>query len=84
MVVDVRAVGEWDGTHIEGAINLPLSQLTDRLGELPPDRDVVVYCAGGYRSAIAASVLRRAGLGRVADLVGGIGAWQSARLETVG
>jgi rhodanese-related sulfurtransferase len=84
VVVDVRAVGEWEGSHIGGAINLPLSQLTDRLGELPPDRDVVVYCAGGYRSAIAASVLRRAGLGRVADLVGGIGAWQSARLETVG
>jgi glyoxylase-like metal-dependent hydrolase (beta-lactamase superfamily II)/rhodanese-related sulfurtransferase len=83
LVVDVRSSGEWDQGHIDGALNLPLSQLPDRLGELPTDRLVVVHCVGGYRSSIAASLLRREGLPRVADLVGGIGAWESAQLAVV-
>ncbi len=83
LLVDVRTAPEWNDSHIDGAVNLPLSQLADSVGELRSDRDLVVYCAGGYRSAIAASMLRRAGLRRVADLVGGIGAWDSARPEAV-
>jgi glyoxylase-like metal-dependent hydrolase (beta-lactamase superfamily II)/rhodanese-related sulfurtransferase len=80
LVIDVRSTREWDEGHIDGAVNLPLSQLRDRLDELPSNRALVVHCAGGYRSAIAASVLRREGLTRVADLVGGLGAWESAQL----
>jgi glyoxylase-like metal-dependent hydrolase (beta-lactamase superfamily II)/rhodanese-related sulfurtransferase len=83
LVLDVRSAGEWVQGHIDGALNLPLSQLADRLDELPSDRSLVVHCAGGYRSAIAASLLRREGLQRVADLVGGIGAWESAQLVVV-
>jgi glyoxylase-like metal-dependent hydrolase (beta-lactamase superfamily II)/rhodanese-related sulfurtransferase len=77
LLVDVRTPGEFELSHIEDAISLPLSQLPGRLGELPDDRPLVVYCAGGYRSAIAASLLRRAGHERVVDLVGGIAAWES-------
>jgi glyoxylase-like metal-dependent hydrolase (beta-lactamase superfamily II)/rhodanese-related sulfurtransferase len=83
LLVDVRSTGEWDQEHIDAAANLPLSQLRERLDELPSDRPLVVHCAGGYRSAIAASVLRQARFPRVADLVGGLGAWQSAQLATV-
>jgi glyoxylase-like metal-dependent hydrolase (beta-lactamase superfamily II)/rhodanese-related sulfurtransferase len=77
-VIDIRAPGEWNAGHIDGAINLPLSKLRDRMDEVPRDRVLVVYCASGYRSAIAASVLRRAGLSDVIDLVGGFGAWEAA------
>jgi hypothetical protein len=60
-VIDVRTAPEWNERHIDGAVNVPLSRLGERLEEIPSDASVVVYCAGGYRSAIAASVLRRAG-----------------------
>ena len=79
-VLDVRAPGEWRISHIDGAINVPLSQLRDRIDEIPRDRELVVYCESGYRSAIAISLLRRAGLSEVANLVGGLGAWGAARL----
>jgi rhodanese-related sulfurtransferase len=78
LVVDVRAPGEWQASHIEQAVNLPLSRLTQELERVPGDRPVVVYCASGYRSSIAASVLRRAGRMGVADLVGGLSAWEAS------
>jgi hydroxyacylglutathione hydrolase len=83
LLVDVRSTREWDQERIDGAVSLPLSQLRERLHELPSDCPLVVHCAGGYRSAIAASLLRREGLARVADLVGGIGAWEAAQLAIV-
>jgi rhodanese-related sulfurtransferase len=64
-------------------VNLPLSQLSERAAELPPDRPLIVYCASGYRSAIATSLLSRKGLPQVANMVGGLAAWDSARLPTV-
>jgi glyoxylase-like metal-dependent hydrolase (beta-lactamase superfamily II)/rhodanese-related sulfurtransferase len=78
LVVDVRSEHEWDDGHIEGAVNVPLSQLAERFGELPGDRPLVVHCASDYRATIAASLLRREGLSEVAALVGGIAAWESA------
>jgi glyoxylase-like metal-dependent hydrolase (beta-lactamase superfamily II)/rhodanese-related sulfurtransferase len=83
LLIDVRTAPEWSDSHIDGALNLPLSQLTDRFDEVPSDRPLVVYCAGGYRSAVAVSLLRREGLREVANLVGGIGAWEAAQLATV-
>jgi hydroxyacylglutathione hydrolase len=77
LVVDVRAPGEWDSGRIDGSMNVPLSRLQAQIGELPADRPIVVYCTSGYRSAIAASLLRTAGLRQVSDLVGGLGAWQA-------
>jgi rhodanese-related sulfurtransferase len=52
-----------------------MGQLTGRLGELDPAKPTVVYCSGGYRSSVAASVLRRAGFADVSDILGGYGAW---------
>src|SRR5579884_2265209 len=79
MVVDVRTAVEYGAGHIEDAVNLPLSKLSERVGELPRGRPLVVCCATGYRSAIAVSVLRRHGVGQVTDLVGGLGAWTAAQ-----
>ncbi len=78
LLVDVRAPGEWEQERIDAAINVPLSRLSERLESLPRDRRIVVHCASGYRSAIAAGLLERAGFADVADLVGGLGAWASA------
>ena len=83
LLLDVRAPQEWRERRIDGALNFPLTRLGDQLGELPADRSIVVYCSSGYRSAIAASVMRREQLLGVADLVGGLGAWESAQLQTV-
>jgi hydroxyacylglutathione hydrolase len=83
VLVDVRTAREWGEAHVDGSLNLPLSQLSERLVELPRDRPLIVYCASGYRSSIATSLLRREGLPDVANLVGGLGAWDSARLPTV-
>jgi glyoxylase-like metal-dependent hydrolase (beta-lactamase superfamily II)/rhodanese-related sulfurtransferase len=83
-LVDVRTTREWNEAHIDGAVNLPLSQLPERLEELPANRPLIVHCASGYRSAIATSLLQREGLPQVANLVGGLAAWTSAQLPTVG
>jgi hydroxyacylglutathione hydrolase len=83
LLLDVRAAREYMEAHIEGAVNVPLSQLAERTAELPADRPIIVYCTSGYRSGIASSLLRREGLARVSNLVGGLGAWNSAQLETV-
>jgi len=77
-VVDVRNPGETAGGAIEGAHELPLPALTASLDALDPAAPVVVYCAGGTRSQVAASVLRRAGFPDVSDLLGGFAAWHAA------
>jgi hydroxyacylglutathione hydrolase len=77
LLIDVRAPGEWEQERIDSAVNVPLSRFPERLETLPRDREIVVYCASGYRSAIAAGLLRRDGFPHVADLVGGMAAWAS-------
>lgn len=77
LVVDVRSAGERAGGFIEGSVNIPLTELPRRLEELPRDRALVVHCAGGLRSSIAASVLRHHGFADVSDLLGGYGAWSA-------
>jgi glyoxylase-like metal-dependent hydrolase (beta-lactamase superfamily II)/rhodanese-related sulfurtransferase len=78
LVVDVRTSHEWDTRHIEGARNIPLSRLTSSLDDLPRNRELVVHCAGGYRSSIAISLLQRAGFESLSELTGGIAAWNLA------
>ena len=78
-VVDVRSPAEWEHEHVDTAVNIPLARLKPSADRLARGAEVVVYCASGYRSAIAASVLRRAGLDRVSDLVGGLPAWLATR-----
>jgi rhodanese-related sulfurtransferase len=73
-LVDVRNPGEVAGAPVEGARNIPLTRLRDRLAELEPSAPVVLVCAGGARSATASSVLRAAGFADVSDVLGGAGA----------
>src|SRR5262249_34764526 len=56
-VLDVRTAHEWRGGHLPGSINIPVGELPDRLGELPPGTAIATICEGGYRSSLAASVL---------------------------
>jgi len=78
MLIDVRAPGEWQERRIDAAVNVPLSRLLERMSTLEREQPIVVHCASGYRSAIAASLLQRDGYADVADLVGGLTAWESA------
>ena len=78
VVLDVRNTGERAEGAIEPSLHIPLAELPKRLGEMPAGRAVVVYCAHGARSSIAASLLRRAGFADVSDLIGGAEAWQLA------
>jgi hydroxyacylglutathione hydrolase len=73
-LVDVRNPGEHHLGSVPGAVNIPVGELPARLGELDPNRPTVVFCAGGYRSSVAASLLRANGFGDVSDVVGGYGA----------
>jgi hydroxyacylglutathione hydrolase len=74
-IVDIRSAGELADGSIEGAVHVPLTELASRRDELDPTRPVVVYCAGGYRSMIASSLLSANGFADVSDLIGGYGAW---------
>lgn len=79
-LVDVRAAAETDNGTLPGAIDVPLAVLADSLHALDRGRPVVFYCASGYRSSVAASVLVQAGFADVSDLLGGFTAWQIAGL----
>jgi hydroxyacylglutathione hydrolase len=80
LIVDVRAPRERQQKHIGGSLGIPLNHLTERFAELPAERPVIVYCAGGYRSSIAASLLQRQGFAQVSEIAGGITAWEAANL----
>ena len=77
-IVDVRNPGEVAGGAIPNAIGIPVGQLPSRLSQLDPATPTVVYCAGGYRSSVAASLLRHNGFADVSDILGGFGAWEEA------
>ena len=77
VVLDIRTPGERSQKRIPGSIHIPLNHLPERIDEVPRDTPLVVHCAGGYRSAIAAGILAQHGLAG-ADLVGGISAWEVA------
>jgi hydroxyacylglutathione hydrolase len=70
-VVDVRNESEFKLGSVLGAQNIPVVQLPNRLVELDASLPTVVYCAGGYRSSIAASLLKRSGFVDVSDVLGG-------------
>jgi len=72
-VIDVRAVSEFETDHVKGAINVPLTELPRRLAEFTAATPYALICASGFRSMIAASVLKRAGVRSVANVLGGMG-----------
>lgn len=77
-VIDVRGRAEWEAGHIPDVPNYPLGYLTDHLDQIPTDRTVVLHCQEGWRSGIAASVLRAHGYTNAVNLRGGIRAWAMA------
>ena len=74
-VLDVRTPQEYAEGHVPGAVNLPQEQLASRLAEVPKDKDVVIYCRSGRRSALAADVLAANGYSRLSHLEGDMNAW---------
>lgn len=80
LVLDVRQPAEWSEGHIPGARFITGAELTRRLDELPRDRPVAAICGSGFRSSVAASVLRRAGIRDVRNVLGGMTAWNNADL----
>jgi glyoxylase-like metal-dependent hydrolase (beta-lactamase superfamily II)/rhodanese-related sulfurtransferase len=79
-LIDVRTPQEHAEKHIHGSVNVPLNHLADRISDLATDRPTLIYCAGGYRSSIAASLLNQRGFTRVSELAGGVAAWETADL----
>ncbi len=83
LVIDIRARREWTAKHLSDSINIPLTELQQRIAEIPRDRPIAVHCAGGYRSSIAASILNQYGITNLVELAGGIAAWEAAKLPVV-
>jgi hydroxyacylglutathione hydrolase len=77
-VIDIRNPGERELGTIPGAVPIPLAQLRTRLELVPTDKPIVVHCAGGWRSSVAASLLRTLGFEQASDLVGGYNEWAQA------
>jgi glyoxylase-like metal-dependent hydrolase (beta-lactamase superfamily II)/rhodanese-related sulfurtransferase len=70
-IIDVRKKSEFDSEHVVGAINIPLNQINQHLAEIPKDKPFILHCAGGYRSMIAASILKQRGWDEFKDVRGG-------------
>ena len=81
LVIDVRTTREWDAGHIDGAVHIPLGELSARASEIPRTRPVATICEAGYRSALAASLLSRAGVDDVTSITGGMAAWRQLAAE---
>ena len=79
-IIDVRAEGEFESAHLKHAFNLPLDSLNQHLSSFPNTGDVYVHCAGGYRSMIAASILKARGIHNLIDVQGGFGAIKNTSL----
>lgn len=84
MLVDVRSPAERAQKRIDGSVHVPLNHLLERASELSKDPAVLLFCAGGYRSSIAASLLQREGFTNVSEIAGGITAWETAGLPLSG
>ena len=74
ILIDVRKPGEYDADHLTEVPNIPLDFINERMGDFPRDASIVLHCAGGYRSMIAASILKARGYQKVKDVIGGFSA----------
>ena len=82
-IIDIRTKNEWEAGHIEKSINIPLNHLNENIKELIESDNLIVYCQGGYRSIIAASLLEREGRFNVFDLAGGYQAWVASKRPVI-
>jgi rhodanese-related sulfurtransferase len=83
ILIDVRKPGEYDAGHLTEVPNIPLDFINERMGDFPRDASIVLHCAGGYRSMIAASILKARGYQNVKDVIGGFGALSKTTLTVV-
>lgn len=83
LILDVRQPAEWRAGHIRKAWHISGAQLAERAGELPRNKQIAVICSSGYRSGVAASVLKYHGFERVTNIMGGVEAWRKAGYELV-
>ena len=83
LVMDVRKSGEFDPEHVQGALNIPLDTLNEQLAQIPRNETVYVYCAGGYRSMIANSILKTRGFDKVVNVDGGMAAIKKEAPELI-
>ena len=79
-LLDVRQQAEWVSGHAKSAVHMPLGELSTRMQEIAQEIPVVVICASGNRSAMAATKLAKSGFDTVYNFSGGMGAWQGAGL----
>ena len=80
LVVDVRRETEYADGHLKDAVNLPLNEMTDvaQMAQFEDEQNLYVHCAGGYRSVIAASMLKREGYHNLRNVLGG---WSKIKEE---
>lgn len=78
LLLDVREPWEVELAKIDGALVIATWELARRVGDLPKDREIVVFCHSGARSLLAARYLKRLGLPRVYNMIGGIDLWSVA------
>ncbi len=82
-ILDVRQPDEWNEYHVPGSTLIPLGELDARVKELPRDKQIVVVCRSGNRSATGRDILLKAGFPQVTSLAGGLSQWKAAGHPTV-
>ncbi len=82
LLVDVRTPREFETATIAGAINIPVDDLRDRLGELPKDKTIYIFCQIGLRGYLAQRILLQSGFDRVHNISGGFFLWNACKAET--
>jgi rhodanese-related sulfurtransferase len=80
-LIDVREQWEYDEGHIPGVALIPMGQVSDRLDEIPTDKNVIVTCRSGNRSGQVTDYLRQVGFDNVHNMAGGIVAWEAEGFE---
>jgi rhodanese-related sulfurtransferase len=82
LLIDVRTPGEFSMGHVPGAVNIPHTELAERLGEVPThhEKRVVLYCESGRRANIAEGILQQAGVDHIRHLEGDMAAWRQSGL----
>ncbi|MTE28237.1 MBL fold metallo-hydrolase [Winogradskyella ouciana] len=81
-ILDVRKDGEYQSMHLENAQHLSLDFINEKMNEVNKDKTYYIHCAGGYRSVIAASILKARGFDKLVDIAGGFGAIKKTDLPT--
>ncbi len=81
-VFDVRKEGEFKSEHVEGAHSTPLDFINDHIAEFPKEEEFYVHCAGGYRSVIAASILKARGYHNIVNVLGGFASIKKTAIKT--